>query len=33
MKCDKQIFPLLKILSTGKEGNVCGTIEGRHRRD
>lgn len=29
MKCDKQIFPLLKILSTRKEGNVCGTIGGR----
>lgn len=22
MKCDKQIFPFLKILSTGKVGNV-----------
>lgn len=28
IKCDKQIFPVLKILSTGKEGNVCGTIGG-----
>lgn len=32
MKCDKQIFLLLKILRSRKEGK-CGTVGGRQRRN